>query len=90
MGAALGVVVGTPDTICRNIKTFQDVGVTQILCGTQYPGITQEQAIASMRLFGREVIPRFREAGAPANVPAEIAVHPSINDAARPALSSAR
>ena len=75
------VLVGTPDTICRNIKTFQDVGVTQILTGTQYPGITQEQAIASMRLFGQEVIPQFREVGAPANVPADISVHPSINGA---------
>src|SRR5262249_49833496 len=35
------VLVGTPDTICTNIRRFQEVGVNQIICGTQYPGITQ-------------------------------------------------
>ena len=53
------VLVGTPATIRENIEGFRDVGVTQILCGTQYPGITQEQALRSIRLFAEEVMPGF-------------------------------
>jgi alkanesulfonate monooxygenase SsuD/methylene tetrahydromethanopterin reductase-like flavin-dependent oxidoreductase (luciferase family) len=56
------VLVGSPDTICANIKKFQDVGVTQIICGTQYPGISQDQALSSIQLFAEEVLPQFTDA----------------------------
>lgn len=67
------VLVGTPDTICTNIKRFEDVGVTQIICGTQYPGITQDQALSSIRMFAQEVIPNF--AGADVRVGSEEVIH---------------
>jgi alkanesulfonate monooxygenase SsuD/methylene tetrahydromethanopterin reductase-like flavin-dependent oxidoreductase (luciferase family) len=55
------LLVGSPDTISTNIKRYQEAGVTQILCGTQFAGITQEQALASMRLFAEAVIPEFTD-----------------------------
>jgi alkanesulfonate monooxygenase SsuD/methylene tetrahydromethanopterin reductase-like flavin-dependent oxidoreductase (luciferase family) len=58
------LLVGSPDTICTNIKSYQDAGATQILCGTQFAGITQEQALASIRLFAETVLPEFGHAGA--------------------------
>ena len=54
-------LVGSPETICANIKRYQEAGVTQIICGTQFAGITQEQALASMELFAQEVMPQFTE-----------------------------
>jgi alkanesulfonate monooxygenase SsuD/methylene tetrahydromethanopterin reductase-like flavin-dependent oxidoreductase (luciferase family) len=58
------VLVGTPDTIATNIKRYQHAGVTQILCGTQLAGITQPQALASMRLFAETVLPEFSDVDA--------------------------
>ncbi len=55
-------LVGTPDTICENVKRYQEAGVTQVLCGTQFAGITQDQALSSMRLFAEQVIPQFSTA----------------------------
>jgi alkanesulfonate monooxygenase SsuD/methylene tetrahydromethanopterin reductase-like flavin-dependent oxidoreductase (luciferase family) len=55
------VLVGSPDTICANIERYQDAGVTQILTGTQFAGITQEQALTSMRLFAETVLPEFSD-----------------------------
>jgi alkanesulfonate monooxygenase SsuD/methylene tetrahydromethanopterin reductase-like flavin-dependent oxidoreductase (luciferase family) len=56
------VLVGTPERITETIRRYRDVGVTQILCGTQFAGITQDQALNSIRLFGEAVIPHFAEA----------------------------
>jgi alkanesulfonate monooxygenase SsuD/methylene tetrahydromethanopterin reductase-like flavin-dependent oxidoreductase (luciferase family) len=55
------VLVGTPDRICSIIERYRDVGVTQIITGTQFPGIAQEDALASIRLFGEAVVPNFRD-----------------------------
>jgi alkanesulfonate monooxygenase SsuD/methylene tetrahydromethanopterin reductase-like flavin-dependent oxidoreductase (luciferase family) len=55
------VLVGSPDTCAANIKRFQDAGVTQILSGTQFLGISHEQALSSMRLFAEAVIPEFAD-----------------------------
>jgi alkanesulfonate monooxygenase SsuD/methylene tetrahydromethanopterin reductase-like flavin-dependent oxidoreductase (luciferase family) len=55
------ILVGSPETICANIKRYQDAGVTQILTGTQFCGMSHENALASLRLFAEAVIPEFDE-----------------------------
>jgi alkanesulfonate monooxygenase SsuD/methylene tetrahydromethanopterin reductase-like flavin-dependent oxidoreductase (luciferase family) len=55
------LLVGSPDTCAANIKRYADAGVTQIVMGTQFAGISQEQALGSMRLFAEAVIPEFAE-----------------------------
>jgi alkanesulfonate monooxygenase SsuD/methylene tetrahydromethanopterin reductase-like flavin-dependent oxidoreductase (luciferase family) len=55
------VLVGTPDRIIETIGLYEEVGVTQIITGTQVGGISQEQAMNSIRMFGEEVIPAFAE-----------------------------
>ena len=55
------ILVGSPETICANIKRYQDAGVTQILTGTQFCGMSHENALASLRLFAQAVIPEFDE-----------------------------
>jgi alkanesulfonate monooxygenase SsuD/methylene tetrahydromethanopterin reductase-like flavin-dependent oxidoreductase (luciferase family) len=57
------VLVGTPDTIAETIARFGEVGVDQIICGTQVSTMTQEDSLASLRLFAEEVIPRFAGVG---------------------------
>lgn len=51
------MLVGTPDRIIDTIRTYQEVGVTQIITGTMVAGMTHENALNSIRLFGENVIP---------------------------------
>jgi len=52
-------IVGDPDQCAREIKRYREMGVETIIMRMQWPGMTQEQVLRSIRLMGREVIPRF-------------------------------
>jgi len=52
-------IVGTPDECARNVQQYADVGCDQIVFGILASTQTQQQALDSAALFGREVIPRF-------------------------------
>jgi alkanesulfonate monooxygenase SsuD/methylene tetrahydromethanopterin reductase-like flavin-dependent oxidoreductase (luciferase family) len=53
---------GSPDTVARHIQTMRDMGVGQVLCWMNFGGLPQDRIRASMELFAREVMPRFRDA----------------------------
>jgi alkanesulfonate monooxygenase SsuD/methylene tetrahydromethanopterin reductase-like flavin-dependent oxidoreductase (luciferase family) len=55
------VLVGTPDTIATNIRRYRDAGVTQIITGTQFGDITQDDVLGSIRLFAEAVMPEFTD-----------------------------
>jgi alkanesulfonate monooxygenase SsuD/methylene tetrahydromethanopterin reductase-like flavin-dependent oxidoreductase (luciferase family) len=60
-------IVGTPDDACRQIEELQErIGMTELTCWMQLPGVTNEAAMKSAELFAREVIPAFSAAGAKA------------------------
>ena len=51
---------GSPKT-CRDvIAKYQDAGADQMICWFQYGGLPHDKILASLDLFGREVIPAFR------------------------------
>jgi len=53
---------GSPDTVCRQLKEFHDqCGVGVVDFGFQQPGITHQEVMGELKLFGREVLPRMRE-----------------------------
>lgn len=54
------VLVGTPDDIAQNVEDYREAGATQIITLTQLGHIAQSDALDSIRLFGKEVIPQFR------------------------------
>jgi alkanesulfonate monooxygenase SsuD/methylene tetrahydromethanopterin reductase-like flavin-dependent oxidoreductase (luciferase family) len=54
------LLVGTPKQITSTIKSFEEVGVTQMLVATQLGRIPHQAVLESIRLFGDEVIPNFR------------------------------
>jgi alkanesulfonate monooxygenase SsuD/methylene tetrahydromethanopterin reductase-like flavin-dependent oxidoreductase (luciferase family) len=59
-------VVGTPDDAIEQIARLRDeLGMTELSCWMQLPGISGEDALASARLFAREVIPAFRPTTTP-------------------------
>lgn len=53
-------IIGTPDDAVAHVMRLRDeLGVTEMQCWTQLPGITRDQAMSSARLFAKEVIPAF-------------------------------
>lgn len=77
-GLPEGMGVGDPDHLIRVIKRWESVGVTGInFILNAMEMISQEDVLASLRLFADEVIPAFRDASvslqpvyAPTTVPA--------------------
>jgi alkanesulfonate monooxygenase SsuD/methylene tetrahydromethanopterin reductase-like flavin-dependent oxidoreductase (luciferase family) len=63
-GIPEGICVGDPDIIVAALKRWESLGLTGInflLNGLEV--VPQEQVLASMRLFAKEVMPAFRGAG---------------------------
>jgi alkanesulfonate monooxygenase SsuD/methylene tetrahydromethanopterin reductase-like flavin-dependent oxidoreductase (luciferase family) len=54
------LVIGTPDTVIRQIKRIQDVvGITHFNCSFWIGDMAQARVLKSMELFAREVMPAF-------------------------------
>ena len=65
-GFALGRLhlCGSPDTVFHQIRAFQEAtGVGVIDLGFTGGGLTPEETMRSLRLFGEEVLPRLRAVG---------------------------
>jgi alkanesulfonate monooxygenase SsuD/methylene tetrahydromethanopterin reductase-like flavin-dependent oxidoreductase (luciferase family) len=53
-------LVGSPDKVADGIQRYVDLGVDQVICIVQVGRVTHDNIVDSLRLFGKEVIPRFR------------------------------
>lgn len=56
IGMALG---GNPDSICRQLEKWVDIGLDQIVLQIQVGTMTHDQVMRSIKLIGDEVIPKF-------------------------------
>ena len=56
-----GYCVGNPDDCIRVIEEFEAMGVNEIMPIFQAGNATHEEVLNSIRLFGRYIIPHFRE-----------------------------
>jgi alkanesulfonate monooxygenase SsuD/methylene tetrahydromethanopterin reductase-like flavin-dependent oxidoreductase (luciferase family) len=66
------VCVGDPEHCIRTIKRWEELGVDQIMCLIQAGRIKHEQALESIKNFGKYVIPYFKKrAGEQAAPPAQ-------------------
>jgi alkanesulfonate monooxygenase SsuD/methylene tetrahydromethanopterin reductase-like flavin-dependent oxidoreductase (luciferase family) len=55
------LVIGTPDTVIRQIRRVQDVvGITHFNCSFWFGDLEQARVLRSMEMFAREVMPAFR------------------------------
>jgi alkanesulfonate monooxygenase SsuD/methylene tetrahydromethanopterin reductase-like flavin-dependent oxidoreductase (luciferase family) len=53
-------IVGTPEFAVNEIRKYErEVGCTEMVCWTHMPGIRGRDAMASVELFAREVMPAF-------------------------------
>lgn len=53
------VVVGDPDDCANAIRKWEDIGVDQLCFSPTTTNMPQDEIIASMELFGAEVLPQF-------------------------------
>jgi alkanesulfonate monooxygenase SsuD/methylene tetrahydromethanopterin reductase-like flavin-dependent oxidoreductase (luciferase family) len=58
-----GALVGTPDTVAAGIRRVADLGLNHMLLRFmgEWTGTTRPIVEKSMRLFGQEVLPRFKD-----------------------------
>jgi alkanesulfonate monooxygenase SsuD/methylene tetrahydromethanopterin reductase-like flavin-dependent oxidoreductase (luciferase family) len=54
------IVVGSPETCARKVAAFEQTGADQLICLMQAGGMPIPAVDESIRLFGEQVIPRFR------------------------------
>ena len=59
-----GSLMGSPDTIIRQIREFEAMGADQVLMLVQMGKITHQQIMASLRRFGKHVAPAFQKSPA--------------------------
>ena len=56
------VIVGSPETVARKLKAAAAEGLFNVLCGEFNIGtVPEKDLMRSIRLFGTEVIPAFRD-----------------------------
>lgn len=53
-------VIGSPEECIERLRTYEALGVDQVLLRCQFPGQPQEPTIECLERLGREVIPAFR------------------------------
>ena len=53
------IIAGNPESCIKTIKTYEDVGVDQVMLIMQTETIPHERVMESNELYGKEVIPAF-------------------------------
>ncbi|MEO8100703.1 MAG: LLM class flavin-dependent oxidoreductase, partial [Acidobacteriota bacterium] len=53
--------VGSPERLRKQLREFEDVGIDQVICLSQAGPIPHDILSTSIELFGREVLPEFKE-----------------------------
>lgn len=53
------LLFGTPEEVAERVALYEEIGVDRLIFRTQFPGMTQESALGSIRRFGEEIVPRF-------------------------------
>jgi alkanesulfonate monooxygenase SsuD/methylene tetrahydromethanopterin reductase-like flavin-dependent oxidoreductase (luciferase family) len=58
------VIIGTPEECLRKFLRYEEAGVDQVLCYTNFGYLPQEAVLESIALLGDYVIPELKRAGA--------------------------
>ncbi|WP_203986643.1 LLM class flavin-dependent oxidoreductase, partial [Sphaerisporangium rufum] len=54
-------LVGDPDTVAEKVGRLRDSGVNHLICRPFWLGMSHDRTVESVKLFAREVMPRFAE-----------------------------
>ena len=55
------VIVGDPDQCARKVEEFKNLGIDQLITFQQCRAIPHDRIMGSIKLFGEEVMPAFRD-----------------------------
>jgi len=55
------VLFGTPDLVAERIEVLRQSRVENLIFFVNYGGIENRKVLASLELFAKEVMPRFRD-----------------------------
>ena len=55
------IIAGNPESCRKIVQMYEDIGVDQCLCIMQTETIPRDKVMESIELFGKEVIPAFRD-----------------------------
>ncbi|HEV8014160.1 MAG TPA: LLM class flavin-dependent oxidoreductase [Stellaceae bacterium] len=68
-GDMANIIAGNPDTVAAKVQELRDLGINHLLVRFlgEWPGETRPVSEASMRLFAREVLPRFKDIPPPSD-----------------------
>ena len=58
--ASLGIF-GNPDLVARNLLSYEESGIDQVILVAQAGGYPHQKIMSSLRLFGKDVLPAIRE-----------------------------
>jgi alkanesulfonate monooxygenase SsuD/methylene tetrahydromethanopterin reductase-like flavin-dependent oxidoreductase (luciferase family) len=56
--------IGTPERVRKTVKAYEDAGVDQLIIMAQVARVPHEKVMQTIRLFGEEIIPAFKEKAA--------------------------
>ena len=56
------IIAGNPESCIKTVKTYEDVGVDQVMLIMQTETIPHDKVMESIELYGKEVIPAFADA----------------------------
>jgi alkanesulfonate monooxygenase SsuD/methylene tetrahydromethanopterin reductase-like flavin-dependent oxidoreductase (luciferase family) len=56
------IIAGDPESCSKAVKMYQEIGVDQVMLIMQTETIPHQKVMRSIELFGKQVIPAFREA----------------------------
>jgi alkanesulfonate monooxygenase SsuD/methylene tetrahydromethanopterin reductase-like flavin-dependent oxidoreductase (luciferase family) len=52
-------VIGSPDDVAAKLQEYVDLGVNHFIARCSWIGFPHEHTMESLRLFSKEVVPRF-------------------------------
>ena len=52
-------IIGSPDECAAEIEKYQALGIEELVLRCQWPGMSNQDSLRAVELFGQEVMPRF-------------------------------
>jgi alkanesulfonate monooxygenase SsuD/methylene tetrahydromethanopterin reductase-like flavin-dependent oxidoreductase (luciferase family) len=62
------IIVGTPEECLKKILHYEEIGVDQLLCYTQFGYLPHDSVMHTIELLGKEIIPELEKRGHKVNV----------------------
>ena len=52
-------IIGSPEECAAEVEKYRELGIQELILRCQWPGMSNEDSLRAVELFGQEVLPRF-------------------------------